>query len=179
MKIYLMRHGTTNWNEKDITQGRSANRLSKNGVELTKKVSKEFKNNKIEVIISSPLMRTMQTANIMNIYHNAKILKDERITEIDQGIFTGRSKKGLTEEEKALKFSRSKQAKMENYREVFERVCGFVTDLKTQNFESVLVITHDVVAGFIEDIILNKTIDWENDSRPRRFQNCEMREYEI
>ena len=75
MKLYLMRHGTTLWNEKDITQGRSSNRHSKNGVELTKKVSKEFKNNKIEVIISSPLMRTMQTANIMNIYHNVVLVQ--------------------------------------------------------------------------------------------------------
>ena len=31
MNLYIMRHGTTTWNEKGITQGRSNNKLSKKG----------------------------------------------------------------------------------------------------------------------------------------------------
>ena len=83
MKVYIMRHGTTVWNEKNITQGRSQNRLSVSGKQLVEKVAKQNSALKIDVIFSSPLMRTMQTANIMNKYHNVPILKDERLTEID------------------------------------------------------------------------------------------------
>ena len=97
MNLYVMRHGTTVWNEKGITQGRSNNRLSKNGIELTELVSKKFKDIKFDVIISSPLMRTIQTANIMNKYHNVKVFKDDELLEIDQGIFTGHYKNSLTE----------------------------------------------------------------------------------
>ena len=78
MNIYVMRHGTTVWNEKGITQGLTNNRLSKNGVALTEKVSLEYKNIKFEAIYCSPLTRTVQTANIMNKYHNLKIIKDTK-----------------------------------------------------------------------------------------------------
>ena len=73
MKIYVMRHGTTIWNEKGITQGRTNNHLSSSGVELTKKTSKEYQNTKFDVIICSPLFRTVQTVNLMNKYHNVDL----------------------------------------------------------------------------------------------------------
>lgn len=37
MKVYVMRHGTTIWNENGITQGHTNNRLSQKGKSLTKK----------------------------------------------------------------------------------------------------------------------------------------------
>ena len=87
MEIFVMRHGKTVWNEKCITQGRTQNRLSKQGKIDAEKQAVNFKNEKIDLIFASPLMRTMQTANIMNKYHGVKILKDNRIIEFDQGIF--------------------------------------------------------------------------------------------
>ena len=104
MKVYVMRHGTTVWNEKGITQGRSRNRLSEKGKTLVLDAALNFKDVSFDIIFTSPLMRTVQTANIMNRYHSAKIIKDNRLIEIDQGIFTGKSKVNLSEEEKQLKF---------------------------------------------------------------------------
>lgn len=49
----------------------------------------KYKDTKFDIIFCSPLMRTIQTANIINKFHNVKIVKDERLIEIDQGIFTG------------------------------------------------------------------------------------------
>ena len=46
MEILVMRHGTTVWNEKKITQGRTNNRLSKAGKEIASERAKEFKNEK-------------------------------------------------------------------------------------------------------------------------------------
>ena len=92
MKIYVMRHGKTNWNENGTIQGRSNNRLSNNGKAVVEEVALKQKDTKFDIIFCSPLMRTMQTANIMNQYHNVKILKDERLIEIEQGIFTRRKK---------------------------------------------------------------------------------------
>ncbi len=40
-------------------------------------------------------MRTMQTTNIMNKYHNAKIIRDSRIIEVDEGIYTKQKKINL------------------------------------------------------------------------------------
>ena len=50
MEIYIMRHGETVWNAKGIIQGRSNNRLSKNGKEQVKKQAEELKDIKFDYI---------------------------------------------------------------------------------------------------------------------------------
>ena len=75
MKVYVMRHGTTVWNEKRITQGRTNNRLSKNGKALTEEVALKHKDVKFDAIYSSPLMRTMQTTTLRRL---SSIFQEER-----------------------------------------------------------------------------------------------------
>lgn len=173
MKLYIMRHGKTVWNEKGITQGHTNNRLSKNGKIKTQEVSKKYSKTHFDVIFCSPLMRTMQTANIMNVFHNTKIIKDQRLIEIDQGIFTGRKKTSLTDEEKEQKFSHDKKYGMESYQSVFLRTKNFIEFLKTQTYKNVLVITHNVNASFVEDIIEDAEINFFNGSR--HFDNAEIK----
>lgn len=175
MNIYVMRHGTTIWNEKGITQGQTNNRLSKNGIDLTKKVAEEYKNIKFDCIYCSPLTRTVQTANIMNEHHNVKIIKDKRLIEIDQGIFTGRSKDSLTEKEKKFKFSRAKECKMESYESAYDRTKEFFLDIKDEKFNDILVITHNCNATFLETILLKLKIDFKNDKHLRNFKNAEIK----
>lgn len=180
MNIFIMRHGTTVWNEKGITQGRSNNRLSRNGVELTKKVAANFANEKIDAIYVSPLMRTMQTANIINKFHNAKVIKDERLIEIDQGIFTGRIYKSLTEEEKKIKAEVSAKAGMENYQSVAKRCKEFAQWLKEKcPHENVLVVTHNVTASILSLVLQGIEIDYNNPKHLRNFSNAEMRKIKL
>lgn len=180
MNIYVMRHGMTVWNEKGITQGRSKNRLSKQGVETTQGVALELKNIPIDIIISSPLMRTVQTANIVNQFHKVKIVKDEDLVEINQGIFSGRKDDSLSQEEKILKSQRSKVAGMETYEECFNRVKNFVNGLKNKyRFQNILIVTHDVVATFIEDVIEEKKVDFHDINFVRNFKNSEVKKFII
>lgn len=180
MKVYVMRHGTTVWNEKGITQGRSNNRLSQKGKKLTQEIALKFKDINFDVIFSSPLMRAVQTANIMNKYHNAKILKDSNLIEINQGIFTGRSKFNLTEEEKKLKFIRAEKCGMESYLSVYQRTLNFINQLKAkQEFINVLIVTHKVNASLIENILNNIKIDFNNYQHFNTFENAEVKCFEI
>lgn len=180
MNIYIMRHGTTVWNEKGITQGRSNNRLSKNGVLLTKSVAEKYAQTKFDAIVCSPLFRTVQTANLMNSFHKVKIFKDERLTEIDQGIFTGRNPNTLSNEECQLKKQRSKKAKMESLQECFDRVKNFLTNLKSDYpFENLLIITHNCCASFLYDIIENIPIDFSDKKFICNFDNAEVRKMSI
>ena len=56
MNLYVMRHGTTVWNEKGITQGRTNNRLSKGGVLLTQEVAEKLRNSeKYKIILFTSL----------------------------------------------------------------------------------------------------------------------------
>ena len=180
MKIHVMRHGTTVWNEQGITQGRTNNRLSKNGVLLTEKVSKRYKDCKFDIIFCSPLMRTIQTANILNRPHNVKIVKDNNLIEIDQGIFTGRNKDDLSEDEKRLKALRDKSTGMETYASALDRVRAFLSALrKNTKYKNVLVITHNVIASFLDDILNNVKVDFNNPDHLRNFKNAEIKTFEI
>ena len=180
MNIFVMRHGTTVWNEKGITQGRTNNRLSKSGIELTKQKAKDYENVSFDVIYCSPLMRTVQTANIMNSFHNVSIIRDDRLIEIDQGIFSGRHKDDLTEEERKLKFARSKSCGMESYQSVYDRSKLFVEDIKCScKYENILVITHNCTATLLEDLLLNIEVDFNNDKHVRNFKNAEIKTFKL
>ncbi|MBR7172697.1 MAG: histidine phosphatase family protein [Clostridia bacterium] len=180
MKIYVMRHGETVWNAKGITQGRSNNRLSKNGKIQAEMTAEKLKSEKIDLIVCSPLMRTVQTANIMNQYHGVKILKNENINEVDQGIFTGRLFKSLSEEEKKIKSQRSKSCGMESVEEVTQRAKKFIFELK-QNYlgKKVLVVTHNLVACAIESIAKFGDFDDSYFRNKVNFANAELKEIEI
>ena len=96
MKLYVMRHGTSIWNEQGKTQGRSNNRLSENGKKIIEKTANQLKNIKFDIMFCSPLMRAVQSANILRKKLKCKKIKDNRIIEIDQGIFTGKIYNQLT-----------------------------------------------------------------------------------
>ncbi len=179
MKIYVMRHGLTVWNEKGIIQGRSKNRLSKTGKEKVQKVAKKNAKILFDIIFSSPLMRTMQTSNIVNKFQKTKIVKDVRLTEIDKGIFTKRLKSSLTTKEKLLKYNADKSTKMEGYQSVYNRVKDFIEFLKSMPYSCVLIVTHNIVASYIENILLNKNFDLKKLEDNAKFDNAQIKCFEI
>lgn len=179
MKVFIMRHGTTVWNEKGISQGRSNNRLSKNGKLLTFQVAEKYKNQPIDAIFVSPIFRTVQTANIINKFHKAKIIKNDLLIEIDQGIFTGKAWKNLTDEEKRLKNIQDKSCGMESNESVYKRANEFIEFLKTQHYENVFVITHNVVASLISNILSGIETDFNNRNHLHYFKNAEVKVFEI
>jgi len=151
MKIYVARHGKTVWNEQRRTQGQVQNRLSKTGIETTQKLAEKSKDIKIDYIYSSPLLRAVQTANIINKFHKVKVIKDQRLTDINQGIFSGRFFDSLTEEELIAKKSRSKKYGMESMEEFFIRIKDFYNFiLEKHKHENILIVTHSGAIKLLE-----------------------------
>lgn len=184
MKIFVMRHGTTVWNEKGITQGITNNRLSENGKKLVENTAQLLKNVKIDAIFVSPIMRTIQTANIVNAYHKVKVIKDPRLLEIDQGIFTGRLYKDLTEEDKYIKSLRLEENGMESYESVINKTKNFIQEMTTsKKYDCILVVTHNINAVFIESILNNEKLP-ENLTekyfrREKYFNTAEVKEFNV
>ena len=178
MKIILMRHGKTVWNEKGITQGRSNNRLSKAGIEVAKSVAQKLKSEKIDVIFASPLMRTMQTANLVNSFHNVKIIKNQNLIEIDQGFFTGKSKFDLSPKLQQIKNARSSEYGLESYDSVQKRAEEFLSFLSKQDYTCVLIVTHNLVATTISLLLQNEKVD-QKSLIDNEFKNAETRVFEI
>lgn len=180
MNIFLMRHGVTIWNEKGITQGHTQNHLSQTGIIKTIKTAEKFKDEKFDIIICSPLKRAFQTAQIMNKYHNVKILKDNRIIDTDQGIFSRRKYSSLTLKEKEEKRLRTKQTKMESYESVIKRVTNFINSIKINYpYNNILIVTHNYIATFIEMILSNKEINIKDDQSLKNFEPSQIKKINL
>jgi len=99
MYIILVRHGQTQLNAQNITQGSEVdppiNILGKKQAKLTGKyLAKHYKINKI---YSSPLLRAKQTANLIakQLNFNKNIILETNLKEQKKGIFSGLNKKEI------------------------------------------------------------------------------------
>ncbi len=89
MKIYLIRHGETDWNKAGKLQGSADIPLNEYGVELAQITSEQMKDIPLEIIYSSPLNRAHTTAQIMRRGREIPIIVDERLREMDFGMYEG------------------------------------------------------------------------------------------
>ena len=175
-----MRHGTTFWNEKGIVQGRSQNKLSPRGISLVEESAKNYENVSFDLFIVSPLMRTRQTANIMQRNRKVKKIYDDRLLETDEGFFTKFDKKYMTPEQRKLKKLRSKQAGMETYEEIWSRLADFFEYLKSlKEYNDVLVVTHGCCATLLQDMATNVKLDLDNRKTFDDFNNAEIKKFVI
>ena len=92
MKILVVRHGRTNWNDLNKVQGLADIELNEEGKSQAKITAEKLKNEKIDLIISSPLTRTKQTAEIVRDGRDIDIIFDDRLKERDYGEFEGLTK---------------------------------------------------------------------------------------
>lgn len=56
-RIYLVRHGSTEWNEKRLWQGVVDTELSERGTDEIRKLGVFFRGKNIDMILSSPMKR--------------------------------------------------------------------------------------------------------------------------
>ena len=87
MKVYLMRHGETDYNKKGLIQGTLDIPLNEFGLELAEKTKEGFQNEGLtfDYCYCSPLIRARQTAEIILRGTDTPISYDERIREMNFG----------------------------------------------------------------------------------------------
>lgn len=93
MYIYFARHGQTQWNKDNRVCGRTDLLLTEKGKEQAKKLAQNLSLEKIDVIISSPLKRAVQTSEIVAEILDCEILIDDRLIEQNYGIYEGVDRK--------------------------------------------------------------------------------------
>ena len=175
MNIYIVRHGTTVWNEKKITQGYFKNRLSERGKKEINRVSEKLRDVKIDIIYSSPLVRAIQSANIINKYHNVKVVKEGRLIGINQGIFAGKYWKDYTEEEKVLHDKRDPITGMESYKSAFIRCKDFVdNEIRNSKYENIVIVTHNTNATCVEYALKNITPNFDDHNIMNIYDNGKL-----
>src|SRR5262249_5366017 len=88
-KVFLIRHGVTEWH----TQGRVAGQrdvpMSAEGRDQVERTAKILSGLKIAEVISSPLQRAIQTAEIIASGRQIEVARDPRLTDFQLGKWTG------------------------------------------------------------------------------------------
>ena len=94
--IYIIRHGQTELNSKQVLQGRSDHPLNENGAAQAEAAASLLADVRFDRVYSSPLIRAVQTARIVAPEHTAEI--DPRLIEMDYGPYEGMKLNALAPE---------------------------------------------------------------------------------
>lgn len=89
MKLYIIRHGETDWNIVKRLQGATDIPLNENGEALAKLTAEGLKDISFDVIFTSPLKRAYHTAEIIKNGRDIPMITEERIREICFGDYEG------------------------------------------------------------------------------------------
>ena len=92
--VWVMRHGEGEHNVRGVLASRDEPviHLTAKGRDEVAQAAKNLQNQKIDIVITSPLTRTQETAEILKqeIGFSGEIITDERIREIGSGEWEGR-----------------------------------------------------------------------------------------
>ncbi|HUM83744.1 MAG TPA: histidine phosphatase family protein [Lachnospiraceae bacterium] len=89
MELYILRHGTTEWNRTHRLQGRTDTELDGEGIRLAKETGEKLKDLHFDAAYSSPLKRAYDTAVYVLGDRKLPIIKDERLAEFSFGDWEG------------------------------------------------------------------------------------------
>ncbi len=167
-RYLVMRHGEAESNAQGIVNSKLA-LVAKYGLTSRGHIEAEatalkIKERKIDIIITSPFLRTKETAEIVAkaIGLGAQeIITDERIKEIDTGVFDGRPIAEYRENFSSMreKFE-ERSGSGENLLDVKRRVMEFLVDLETKySGKTILIITHEYPAWMLVAGTDGATID--------------------
>ncbi|RDU23027.1 histidine phosphatase family protein [Anaerosacchariphilus polymeriproducens] len=161
MRLYLVRHGETDWNKKGLIQGSSDIPLNEYGRELARITAKALRDIKFDKVYASPYIRAYETAQILCEHHKIPIIKDSRIKEFNFGNYEGKSieilrtDKRYTEFWKCFSNPEEYVAKdgAETYDAFLIRIKSFIDEIIIPNqndSDNILVAAHGaVIRGFL------------------------------
>ncbi|BDB00729.1 alpha-ribazole phosphatase [Clostridium botulinum] len=172
MNIYLIRHGETEQNKRKNFYGKLDVGLNEKGEEQSYKVGELLKDVKFNKIYISDRKRTKETAERIlernKFYEKEKniIYKDEKINELDFGIFEGKSYEEIgslypKEQEKWEKdWKNFAPPKGESAVVFYNRVENFMKHIQKEEDGNYLIVTHGGVIRMIYSYILQNNIDF-------------------
>ena len=153
MKLYLIRHGETDWNTVKRLQGATDIPLNENGENLARVTRDGMKEISFDMIFTSPLKRAYRTAEIVRGNREIPMIVDERIREICFGDYEGlvSRSEGYSIPDPDFKFFFTKTDKYqtppngESVASLLERTANFLEELKNREDlqdKTILISSH-------------------------------------
>jgi broad specificity phosphatase PhoE len=161
--FFLSRHGETQWNKIKKLQGQLDSPLTDNGLVQANNIASYFKVQPIDLIISSPLKRALNTAKICQQHLKCPVVQYSNLMERHFGDWQGQYVKDIEYNKDYQKiFLQVTTHKPPNGESA--SACSFrfrqalMAIAKTNSQRNILVVTHgDILRCFLSDIGLAPT----------------------
>lgn len=180
MKLYIVRHGETDWNKEGKMQGLTDVPLNDNGIKQANMTKDKLIGIKFDICISSPLKRASKTAEII-VRKRCAIINDDLLVERCLGDYEGKSpteKKINHLEFWDYKVNCNKD-NVEPLSVLLARAKKFIDKLKNEykKYNNILIVSH---GSLIKALYYNlKGYDENTNFLDFFLNNCDILEYEI
>ena len=176
MELYVIRHGEVDLNLKHLINGVNDSSLNETGIKQARSKQDEVKKLNLDYIICSPLLRTRQTCDIINV-NNVEVIYDNRLIERDSRSMQYTLDSNLDLD---IWYDHTKEViykDTEGFGSVCKRVYGFLDEIKEKYPNSnILLVTHGDVCKAIYTYF-NKD-SWEY-IKNNEQKNCEIVKLEM
>ena len=175
MKLYVARHGQTVWNAQNKVCGITDVELTEEGIEQAEELANILPDD-IDVIITSPLRRAVETSKIVAVKNNIPMYIEELLIEQNYGIYEGVDRKNPQFLNNKRNFA-YRYPDGESMMQVAYRVYGFINKIKKKyQGKNVLVISHGGVCRIIRTYFIDMTNEEFFDYT---LKNGELEEYKL
>lgn len=164
LKLYIVRHGETEWNKEKKLQGWQNSNLTEDGIASAKLLRKRLENINFDFVYSSPQTRAIETAGYIKKEGEKLIILDE-IKEMGFGEWQGLENEKLQSlygEEYYNFWERPHLYKTcggETFEELQSRVEVGINKVIQNGGENVLIISHGVVIKAIQVMVKGYSLE--------------------
>jgi len=177
MKLIFVRHGESLANKIGLNQGWFNTGLTQTGVLQAQEIAAKLTNESISAIYVSDLLRTVQTARIINSSFNLPLVQTSSLREPNRGRFEGRKARTMVNYVTFIgaRFVTYRESGIESVKQVKKRSRRFIDFLKRNHSsgETILIVSH---GNFITNtlmLLLGKPNYLYDLIHPK---NCELKE---
>ena len=151
-KLYLVRHGQTVDNVRQILQGQEQGQLTEEGIRQAEETRDKLKDEPIDVFVSSELKRAEDTCRIIAAPHHKEVETSPLIRERDWGDFTGKYIPDLADAQWP--------DNVESIEKMKSRARNFLTWIRTAYPDkTVLAVGHGILNKAIQSVYLDKPMN--------------------
>lgn len=174
MRLIVLRHTKTFYNESGKLQGQVDILPTEAGMKDCLKVKEILKNYSIDFALTSPLSRAKITASLVT---DAPILVEERLNERSLGVYEGKGPETYDLKKYSSYYLNDTFGGVEGIRNLCDRVKSLLEDMKKYEDKTILWVTHGGLIKVIPYCIKGIPEDGMITSPP--IKNLEFIEYTI
>lgn len=150
MKIYLVRHGETDWNLQRRFQGREDIALNDNGILQAKQCGQVLKMVNFKAVITSPLIRAKRTAKLIaELIGTEQVIVDDGLIERDFARLSG-----LSQEERKAFYESGQEDGMEPFEDLCNRMMSSIRKYADLYYDdNILIVSHGASINAVLSVI--------------------------